>query len=90
MGIHLRIEGRVQGVGFRWWTQAVAEETGVRGWVRNRSDGSVEVHAAGEESAIQEFERRLHSGPRGCRVDAVTVLGSAKALPGKGFDIRGI
>lgn len=88
MDIWLRVEGRVQGVGFRWWTQAVAAELGVRGWVRNAEDGSVEVHVAGPGEAVREFERRLSSGPAGARVDAVVNQGRAEGLPPSGFEIR--
>lgn len=86
--ICVRIEGRVQGVGFRWWTQALGRELGVRGWVRNLSDGSVEVHFAGEKGLMEEFEGRLHSGPGGARVGRVLVMGCAEALPRAGFEVR--
>ena len=88
IGISVRIEGRVQGVGFRWWVQALGREMGVRGWVRNLSDGAVEVHVAGDETSIEEFEDRLEAGPDGARVDRVLGMGCAEVLPRAGFEIR--
>jgi acylphosphatase len=88
MEVLIRVEGRVQGVGFRAWTHAVATELGVRGWVSNRYDGSVEVHAAGPADVIEELTRRLHSGPRGASVTRVSVDGPAERLPSAGFEVR--
>ena len=66
---HYIVKGRVQGVGFRWFVQREAYEIGLRGWVRNTSDGDVEVLAAGSEEQIREPARgpgtrfaRLSSG----------------------------
>jgi acylphosphatase len=83
-----RLEGRVQGVGFRWWTTREADALGLRGWVRNLRDGSVEVHAGGPAEALDELEARLGRGPRGANVRKVQRLGPAEDLPGSGFDIR--
>lgn len=58
-----RVHGRVQGVGFRWWTRRTAEQLGVAGSVRNLSDGTVEVLAAGSPETLDELERRLRKGP---------------------------
>jgi len=63
-----RIHGRVQGVGFRWWTRRTADHLGIAGSVRNLPDGSVEVVAAGPVDALREFETRLHAGPRSASV----------------------
>ena len=65
------MSGRVQGVGFRWFAQRWAERLGLRGWVRNREDGTVESEAEGRPQALAEFERRLRAGPSGAQVDAV-------------------
>jgi acylphosphatase len=67
--IAFRVVGRVQGVGFRWWTRRAARELGVAGWVRNEGDGSVVVHAIGPASALERLEAALRSGPMGARVD---------------------
>jgi len=64
-----RVHGRVQGVGFRWWTRRTAERLGIAGSVRNLSDGSVEVRAAGPAEAMREFEARLRSGPQPASVE---------------------
>ncbi|MEJ2678716.1 MAG: acylphosphatase [Gemmatimonadota bacterium] len=65
----VRLTGRVQGVGFRWWTRHTAEEIGVRGTVRNAVDGSVEVRFAGPADAVDRFMEALRAGPPYARVD---------------------
>jgi len=65
--------GRVQRVGFRWWTHRVAEELGLVGDVRNLPDGSVEVRAAGALEALDALERALREGPPSSRVERVAV-----------------
>lgn len=71
MVIHFLIQGRVQGVGFRWFVQREASEIGLHGWVRNTEDGDVEVVAAGETEDLAELRASLKRGPRGSRVDRV-------------------
>ncbi|PZX15795.1 acylphosphatase [Palleronia aestuarii] len=78
------ITGRVQGVGFRAFTKDVAEEIGIRGWVRNRADGSVEALADGD---LDAFEARLRKGPPASRVEGVTRTPSDEPV-GDGFAIR--
>lgn len=70
----LVIRGLVQGVGFRYATCVEARRLGLRGWVRNRADGSVEAVAAGNDAALQALERWAHRGPRAARVDAVEAV----------------
>ena len=67
------ISGRVQGVGFRWFTHDVAVREGASGWVRNLPDGQVEAWVEGEADAVTRVEAALRSGPRGARVDTVNV-----------------
>lgn len=67
----LRIEGRVQGVGYRDWAVREAQRLGLSGWVRNRRDGSVELLAAGDRGALDELVRACRSGPPLARVDAI-------------------
>ena len=69
--IRLTVRGRVQGVGFRAFVIDAAVRHGVRGWVRNEPDGSVEIAAQGE---IKEFLEEVRQGPRWARVDAVETL----------------
>ncbi len=69
----LQITGRVQGVGFRYYFQRTAAAQGVRGWVRNRSDGSVEAVIQGEEASVHEVIAWAKRGPRNAMVSDVTV-----------------
>lgn len=82
-----RITGRVQGVGFRWWTTRTAGSLGIEGTVRNCPDGSVEVHAAGTPEALDDFEERLHRGPSSARVREVEPMESDRSLPDGDFRI---
>lgn len=66
--LHVRLEGRVQGVGFRFFVQRTANELGLTGWVRNRWDGSVEVLAEGPRPALERLLGALRRGPRGALV----------------------
>jgi acylphosphatase len=68
------INGRVQGVGFRWFTKDVALREGVTGWVRNLPDGRVEALVEGDEEAVTRVERALHTGPPGARVQTVNAM----------------
>ena len=68
------IGGRVQGVGFRYFTYEAAEREGVSGWVRNLADGRVEAFAEGPAEAVGRFETRLRSGPSMSRVGHFDVL----------------
>jgi acylphosphatase len=65
------VEGRVQGVGFRWWVVAQATGLGLAGWVRNLSDGRVEVLAIGEPDAIEQLTESCGRGPPGAMVRSV-------------------
>jgi len=71
MVLHFLIQGRVQGVGFRWFVHREARELDLRGWVRNTEDGDVEVVAAGTLEDLAELRASLRKGPRGSRVDHV-------------------
>ena len=68
--VHVEIRGRVQGVGYRWFVHARATELGLRGWVRNREDGAVELAAAGPAASIERLLEAVRRAPTGAREDA--------------------
>ena len=65
------VSGVVQGVGFRWWAARTARRLGVTGWVRNRYDGTVEIHAVADLDVLDAFALACAEGPRGAQVDEV-------------------
>lgn len=69
-----RVTGRVQGVGYRWWTRSLAVRLGVSGTVRNLPDGSVAVHARGTDDQLRRLAAQLAEGPPGARVFSVDPL----------------
>jgi acylphosphatase len=69
MVLHFLIQGRVQGVGFRWYVQREAGKLDLRGWVHNTEEGEVEVVASGKAEELAELRASLRRGPRGARVD---------------------
>ena len=71
MVLHFLIQGRVQGVGFRWYVHREASELDLCGWVRNTEEGEVEVVASGTAEDLAELRASLRRGPRGSRVDRV-------------------
>ena len=79
--------GRVQGVGFREWTRRSAERLGLAGSVRNRPDGSVEIHAIGSEEALTQLQEMLQKGPPAARVDRIERLTPDAGMPRTGFRI---
>ena len=70
-GVAFRVAGRVQGVAFRWFGRGVADELGVKGWIRNRMDGSVEGEAFGDPLLLERFLDRLRQGPAAARVKSL-------------------
>jgi len=71
---HLRIHGRVQGVWYRGSATAEATRLGLAGWVRNRSDGSVEALAIGPHMAVEAFIAWAHQGPPKAQVSRVEAI----------------
>jgi acylphosphatase len=69
--VHVVIRGRVQGIGYRAWTEDEARERGIAGWVRNRRDGSVEALFAGAENDVHAMIEACRQGPPGARIDAI-------------------
>jgi acylphosphatase len=91
MVLHFLIQGRVQGVGFRWFVQREAGELDLRGWVRNTEDGEVEVLASGPAEDLAELRTSLRRGPRGSRVDRLVEhqLAESEAADLSSFRIDG-
>jgi len=75
--VRLRITGRVQRVGYRAWAIEAATRLGLRGWVRNRADGSVEVLVIGEDDAVAAMIEACRNGPFAARVRDVSVSEAA-------------
>lgn len=71
---HLVLSGRVQGVGFRYFTSQQARELGIRGWVKNLPDGRLETVIIGNHEELEEMERRMKMGPRRASVSEVVEL----------------
>ena len=82
------IGGRVQGVGFRYFTEAAAVREGVAGWVRNLADGRVEVMLEGEQDAVDRVEARSPPRPAPARVEQVEVEDHIPTAWSTGFFIR--
>ena len=82
---HYLIHGRVQGVGFRFFTEAAAAREGLHGWVRNTASGQVEIEAEGD---LEALERHIRHGPPQARVERVDVMEEAAAGRDSGFTVR--
>jgi len=82
------VSGRVQGVGFRWFTQDTARREGAMGWVRNLPDGRVEATAEGDAEAVERFERAIRHGPPGAQVESVDVDDEVPTGRETGFAVR--
>ncbi|HEY3085736.1 MAG TPA: acylphosphatase [Candidatus Dormibacteraeota bacterium] len=85
--LHAVVRGDVQGVGFRYFVQRKAQQLGLRGWVRNNDDGTVEVVAEGERGDLDQLKRALDEGPRMARVDSVDARWSSATGSLGGFDL---
>ncbi|HSU03890.1 MAG TPA: acylphosphatase [Nocardioides sp.] len=86
--VEARVTGRVQGVSFRWYAQEQARRLGVAGWVRNEPDGSVLLHAEGDDDAVDALVAWCHDGPGMAKVSNVAVREAAPS-GGTSFDITG-
>ncbi len=85
--IHIRVEGRVQGVGYRAFVERHATAAQLTGWVRNRRDGSVEALLQGTADAVEDMLERCRSGPPGARVEKVEIIGEGVGAY-EGFAVR--
>ncbi len=78
--VYLKIEGRVQRIGFRRWAVTKALEIGgISGWVRNVEDGSVEILMNGDETAVNKMIAACYQGPLFARVDKISFLSGDEA-----------
>ena len=82
------ISGRVQGVGFRYFTQDAARREGLHGFVMNHDDGTVEAVAEGESASLERFERAIRRGPSRSRVERVRIDEVEPIGSSIGFEIR--
>lgn len=87
--IHVLIHGRVQGVGFRVWTRHQADLHGLKGWVRNRRDGSVEAVFSGPGDLVEAMLKACHQGPTGAIVERIEPVedGEVELDPSAGFEM---
>jgi acylphosphatase len=86
--LHAVVHGDVQGVGFRYFVQRRAQETGLAGWVRNLPDGSVEIQAEGERAALERFLEQVSRGPGLAAVERVDAEWDGGGGRLRGFTIR--
>ena len=86
--VSVLVAGRVQGVGYRYFTEDAANHFGLTGWVSNRYDGSVELEAQGEPSDIEEFLARLRMGPPLSHVVDLQINDLPVEAGEKDFEIR--
>lgn len=84
---HLVIHGRVQGVCYRAWTAQQAQNLGISGWVRNRSDGTVEAVINGTEEAVEQMLAACRTGPGAAQVTGIDI-DEIEPENVKGFEVR--
>lgn len=68
---HIHIHGKVQGVGYRFFATRVARRLGLKGWIQNNRDGTVEALVEGEKAAIDEWVEEIREGPRYAEVTRI-------------------
>ncbi len=83
-----RIYGQVQGVGFRYHAQNQAQALGLRGWVRNLPDGSVETLICGSPEQVKAMQQWLAHGPAHAMVTDIDYTAADPVVAGRGFTIR--
>ncbi|MEZ4600157.1 MAG: acylphosphatase [Syntrophotaleaceae bacterium] len=86
--VAVRIEGMVQGVGFRYFTRRTAQSLELTGWVRNRSDGAVEAIIEGPRADVESALSALRQGPSGSRVDNLDIEHQDYRDEFDGFEVR--
>jgi acylphosphatase len=85
---HVFYSGRVQGIGFRYTAQNIAEDLGIHGWVKNLEDGRVEIVAESEEKNLKEFLDKISKGPLGRYIKDVDVAWEKPSKEFNDFDIK--
>ena len=85
---HVFYSGRVQGIGFRYTAQNIAENLGVYGWVKNLEDGRVEIAAEGEEKNLKEFLDKILKGPLNRYIKEADVAWETPSKEFNDFDVR--
>lgn len=80
--LRVRVEGRVQGVGYRAWAESEARRLGLSGWVRNRRDGVVEAQLSGDDAMVEAMIAAMRKGPPLARVDRLDAAPAPDAGPG--------
>lgn len=86
--VHGFVSGRVQGVGFRYFTQQTANELGLTGWVKNTWDGRVEFVAEGTQEQLETFRRKLSRGPSSANVTNVKVVEMSASGESRSFHVK--
>lgn len=84
------ISGIVQGVGYRFFAERVANQLGIQGYVKNLWDDNVEVYAIGDAASLEEFKRHLAQGPRSAHVTAIEESEAAVSSRYSRFVIEGM
>jgi len=87
-GVHIVVEGLVQGVGFRWFVATRAKQLGLSGYARNLYDGSVEIEAEGDRSQLEELIRIVKIGPRSAQVNDLQIEWKSPSFAFTHFEIR--
>ena len=85
--VNMKITGKVQGVGFRFFVQQQAQKLGINGWVSNKSNGDVEALAQGEKADLEQFIAKVKEGPSFSRVEDVSLNWVKEAEQYFGFEI---
>lgn len=86
--VGITVQGRVQGVGFRYFTHHTAVKHHITGWVRNTADGAVALEAQGEPGALELFKKQIYEGPVLARVREMLVINMPVFSDEKGFQVR--
>jgi acylphosphatase len=86
--VHARVYGRVQGVNFRYYTTRTARRLGLRGWIANRRDGTVEIVAEGKRPDLNDFVDFLHRGSPAALVEEVDAKWGDPSGKFDGFRVR--